>query len=136
MKKLITFGCSFTNYGWPTWANIIAVDQPDWQFENWALGGGGNQMIARRVLYRHYAYGWQPDDMVCIQWSSWHREDRFKKNQWHQKGSVFVSEDYDIDWIEKYWDLDNDAINYMQAQTTTALLLGDNLVHQMQLADQ
>ena len=45
MKRLITFGCSFTDYSWPTWADIIALDR-EVEYENWAIGGGGNQQIA------------------------------------------------------------------------------------------
>ena len=49
--RLIVFGCSFTDYAWPTWADIIAYDL-GCEYENWAQGGGGNQQIARRALYR------------------------------------------------------------------------------------
>lgn len=135
MEKLIVFGCSFTNYCWPTWADVIAIDNPSWQFENWALPGGGNQMIARRVLYKHYWQGFQPNDMVCIQWSSWLREDRFQQKTWHNKGSVFQSSHYGLEWAQKYWDFDNDIINNAQAQLTTQAILGSKLAYQMQLDD-
>ncbi len=47
--RLITFGCSFTDYSWPTWADIIARDL-DCEYENWAIGGGGNQQPGQVVV--------------------------------------------------------------------------------------
>lgn len=134
-KRLVVFGCSFTNYGWPTWADILAMDNPDWEFENWALPGIGNQGIARRVMYRHYSQGWQPNEIVVVQWTSMVREDRFKDGEWLANGSVFNSKHYGIEWCEKYWDFDNDIINTVQSQKTVSCLVGDKLAYQMRLDD-
>jgi hypothetical protein len=43
MSRLFTFGCSFTNYRWSTWADCLA---PEFDyFENWGQSGGGNHYI-------------------------------------------------------------------------------------------
>ena len=39
---LYTFGCSFTKYVWPTWADLL-LSQVDG--ENWGMCGGGNKFI-------------------------------------------------------------------------------------------
>lgn len=134
-KRLVVFGCSFTNYGWPTWADIIAIDNPDWGYENWALPGLGNQGIAKRMMFRQYSQGWNSDDIVAVQWTSMIREDRFKDNNWLCNGSVFNSKYYGLDWCKKYWDFDNDIISTVQAQKFAEYMLGDKLAYQMMLHD-
>lgn len=129
MKRLITFGCSFTDYSWPTWADIIALDR-EVAYENWAIGGGGNQQIARRALYR-MTRGFESTDWVMIQWSSLTREDRFINNRWRAEGSVFNSPTYKTDFVRKYWDWDNDVIATAHSRITTELLLKDRLKYQM-----
>jgi hypothetical protein len=128
--RLITFGCSFTDYSWPTWADIMARDL-DCEYENWAIGGGGNQQIARRILYRDQQFGWQPDDIVLVQWTSITREDRFYETQWVSQGSVSLAPHYGSKWVEQYWSWNNDVINTAQARMTTELILKDRLKYQM-----
>jgi hypothetical protein len=129
MKKLITFGCSFTNYAWLTWSDIIAMDR-DCEYENWALGGGGNQQIARRALYRSLR-GLESGDWVMIQWSSITREDRFRHNDWVAQGSVALSSHYGAEFVNKYWDWNNDVINTAHSRLTTAELLKGHLKYEM-----
>lgn len=129
IKRLITFGCSFTDYSWPTWADIIALDR-DIAYENWAIGGGGNQQIARRALYR-MTRGFEQGDAVMIQWTSISREDRFKINRWIAEGSVALSPTYKDDFVRKYWDWNNDVINTAHSRITTKQLLGQRLVYEM-----
>jgi hypothetical protein len=128
--RLITFGCSFTDYSWPTWADIIARDL-GCEYENWAVGGGGNQQIARRILYRDQQFGWQPDDLVMVQWTSITREDRFVQNQWIAQGSVALAPHYGAKWVKKYWSWHNDVINTAQARITSERILGHSLKYQM-----
>ena len=42
-KRAFVFGCSFTQYYWPTWADILGREFN--KFENWGQCGGGNQFI-------------------------------------------------------------------------------------------
>lgn len=121
MQRLITFGCSFTDYAWPTWADIIALDR-GMKFENWAVGGGGNQQIARRALYR-WARGLEATDLVMIAWTSITREDRFMGGRWRAEGSVFSSPTYKDRFAPYFWDWENDVINTVQARITTERLL-------------
>ena len=37
MSRLFTFGCSFTNYAWPTWADFLGLEFE--HFENWGVSG-------------------------------------------------------------------------------------------------
>ena len=45
--KLFTFGCSYTNYYWPTWSDLLGYQFDEHQ--NWAISGLGNNAIMQRV---------------------------------------------------------------------------------------
>jgi hypothetical protein len=46
--RLFTFGCSFTQYIWPTWADILAREFE--YYENWGSSGAGNQYIFHSLV--------------------------------------------------------------------------------------
>jgi hypothetical protein len=115
MKRLFTFGCSFTNYGWPTWADIVSQDYDC--YENWGKGGGGNKFIHSSLIECHQRNNITADDTVMVMWSSQAREDRFLRGKWHTKGSVYNS-DYSQEFIEKFTDTTGyllDTVTYMQS---------------------
>jgi len=103
----------------------------DCEYENWAIGGGGNQQIARRILYRDQQFGWQEQDLVLVQWTSITREDRYYNTQWVSEGSVSMAPHYGPSWVEKYWSWNNDVINTAQARITSERILGHRLRYQM-----
>ena len=41
-KRVFAFGCSFTHYSYPTWANLIAYQNTDAEFYNFGKAGMGN----------------------------------------------------------------------------------------------
>lgn len=71
--RFFVVGCSFTNWFWPTWADVIAHDHPHLEFINLGLGGQGNQYIATAVsqIIQHYAP--TSRDCVAVMWSTFHR---------------------------------------------------------------
>lgn len=68
MKRLFVFGCSYTSWNWPTYADIYA-QQFD-HYENWGHAGLGNRAIAERVAECHATNEFDKDDTVIVQWSS------------------------------------------------------------------
>ena len=87
MKRLFTFGCSFTNYYWPTWADIISQDYD--YFQNWGKIGGGNKFIYLSLVECHQRNKFTPDDTIMLMWSSQAREDRYIKDEWYTPGPVY-----------------------------------------------
>jgi hypothetical protein len=86
-KRLFTFGCSYTHFAWPTWADLIAVhgldyniadgkntcDKPDtlWRCTyNFGRAGSCNQEIINRVLMANELYDFCETDVICVQWTS------------------------------------------------------------------
>lgn len=89
MSKLITFGCSFTKYMYPTWADILALEYDE--FDNWGHLGGGNHLIMYSLSECVSRGELTQSDRVIIMWTSVGREDRFIKGEWANEGSVYHS---------------------------------------------
>jgi len=90
MSRLFAFGCSFTNYRWMTWADILAP-QFD-QYYNWGQSGAGNTYIFNSIMEadqrQHFAAG----DTVMVCWTNVTREDRYVKDRgWITLGNVTSS---------------------------------------------
>jgi len=113
-KRFFAFGCSFTNYFWPTWADIIAHDLQI-PSQNWGISGLGNVAIATRMIECDIKNTFTPDDLIVVLWSTWHREDRFLNNDWTLCGNVFNFTHYDKAFCEKYWSIENDIIKNASA---------------------
>lgn len=112
MSRLFTFGCSFTNWNWPTWADLLSVEYD--HSENWGFAGLGNRAIAERIAEACIENNFNSQDTVIVQWSSHLRNDYAKTTSidatggmWQTKGSVVSptnSHLYDENWFKKFWD--------------------------------
>lgn len=111
MKRLFAFGCSYTSYSWPTWANMLELEFD--HVENWALAGLGNQAIAERIAEAHVKNQFTKDDTIIVQWSShlrndwWHQESMPERTVgWKTYGSIFNYHNiklYDKKWIDTFF---------------------------------
>jgi len=111
--RLFTFGCSFTNYNWPTWADLYGLEFGAFHY-NWGYAGLGNRAIAERLAECHARMEISAEDTVIIQWSSPLRHDYMRTNThkiegtcWATHGSVFSKENskvFDYKWIQTFWD--------------------------------
>ena len=132
MKRLFVLGCSFSNYAWPTWADILGQEFDI--FENWAFPGLGNRAIAERVAEIHANNHLTKDDTVIIQWTShlrhdWHATDhRHQENAgWKTSGSLFNyinAEIFDEKWIKTFW-----SENSYMMHTYNNILLTQNFLN-------
>lgn len=103
MKRLFTFGCSFTNYFWPTWADILGRQFES--FENWGQLGGGNQFIFNSIIECDLKNNFTKDDTVIVMWSTVAREDRYIDYQWRTPGHIYNQKFYDKNFVKKYTDM-------------------------------
>jgi hypothetical protein len=88
MKRLFTFGCSFTQYWrWPTWADALG-QQYDF-YENWGMCGAGNSLIFYSLIECHQRNTITKDDDVFIMWTNTSREDRYIRDRWQAAGNVY-----------------------------------------------
>ena len=77
--RVFAFGCSLTQYFYPTWADIIIKQYRDKGCEgsNWAKSGAGNMYINMRLWEANTIHKFNKDDVILLQWSSMFREDRY-----------------------------------------------------------
>lgn len=105
--RIFTFGCSYTGYCWPTWADILL--QSGVEGTNLGYTGIGNLAIANRVFHQ-LTRDHQPDDLYIVAWSTVNREDRSRDGVWRAGGNVYNNRHYDENFLVDYWD-DTDALN-------------------------
>lgn len=99
MSRLFTFGCSFTNYYWSTWADCLAPEFDE--FYNWGQSGAGNHFIFNSVMEADQRHKFCAGDTVVICWTNILREDRYTGN-WQTPGNITTCEFYNKDYIHKY----------------------------------
>ena len=100
--NLYTFGCSFTNYRWRTWADCLA---PEFDyFENWGQSGGGNEYIFNSVMEADQRQHFGADDTVIVCWTTATREDRYIDGRWHTLGNMFSCPIYNKEYLATHVD--------------------------------
>ena len=100
--RLFTFGCSYTQWRWPTWADILGQEFEEYQ--NWGREGGGNQFIFHSLVEANQRNKFSPDDTVIIMWSTPDREDRYLRGSWYTYGPVYGSAWHNQNWVKKFAD--------------------------------
>ena len=101
-KRLFTFGCSFTDYRWDSWANILAYDL-DCEFYNFGRSGAGNQYIASQLTQADNVYNFNKNDLVIVCWTNISREDRYNVEKgWLTPGNIYSQDEYDNSFVKKY----------------------------------
>ena len=103
MKRLFTFGCSFTNYRWSTWADCLA---PEFDyFENWGQSGAGNHYIFNSVMEADQRHQFGAGDTVVVCWSGINREDRYVDGRWHTPGNAHLTTNvFDKEYLKTHID--------------------------------
>jgi hypothetical protein len=108
-SRLFAFGCSFTNYSWATWPQILAK-----QFEvplyNYGQSGAGNMYIFNHIMQADCYYNFQPEDIIAVCWTNVCREDRYVDHKWHTAGNIFTNNQFGEDWVKKWVDLNGMSI--------------------------
>lgn len=120
MKRLFTFGCSFTSYYWPTWADILGISYDF--YENWGSPGAGNHFIFYSLVECIQRHGISKNDEVMIMWSTLAREDRYLNGRWRLEGSVY-NNSMSADYIKKHTDPDGYFLTSMSVIHATRLIL-------------
>lgn len=87
-QRFFAFGCSFTGYRWPTWADILHWQMPHAEYYNYGRSGAGQQYIFTQLnqAINHYNIG--SGDLIGIMWSTFYREDRYIYGQGHHNWST------------------------------------------------
>ena len=109
-KRFFVIGCSFTEWYWPTWANIIAEQNPHLEFYSFAKSGQGNIYISTILNQLTHTHNLCETDLVGIMWSSFHRTDYYTSSKTTLQ-DIIKTDDTDI--LKKSlhnWDMHGDSI--------------------------
>ena len=102
-KRFFAFGCSFTQYRWPTWCDIIAHDNPHMEYHNLGKSGAGNLYIFNQINQHMNKYNLGKGDLVMVLWSSFYREDRYiMKHAWVTPGNIYSQADYPEEFVDNW----------------------------------
>lgn len=78
--RLFTFGCSLTQYQYPTWADILGKE---WEYyENWGKPGSGNLYILNSLIECLHRNKLSKNDHVMIMWTGLSRIDYYQFGNW------------------------------------------------------
>ena len=98
MSRLFTFGCSFTNYRWSTWADCLAPEFDE--FYNWGQSGGGNHFIFNSVMEADQRHKFGAGDTVIVCWTDINREDRYN-GSWKTFGNIYHNRLYNAEFVHQ-----------------------------------
>lgn len=103
-KRFFAFGCSFTGYIWPTWADVLSKEMPEAEYYNMGVSGAGNLMISARFTEANLKFRFNETDLVIVMWSTFCREDRYFHNAWSTPGNIFTQNTYSESFVKKFAD--------------------------------
>lgn len=90
-NRFFAFGCSFTHYKWPTWADYLYAGGIADSYENWALPGGSNDFIFHSLIECDSLRGITSEDYVAIMWSQpWRIADYDNERGWDMPGNAYL----------------------------------------------
>lgn len=98
-KRFFAFGCSFTDYYWPTWANAIANEIPE--SYNYGKCGAGNMFIFHSLMEANIRHNIGPNDLVLIMWTNVTREDRYI-DSWNTPGNIYSQSIYPKEFVKNF----------------------------------
>jgi hypothetical protein len=103
VKRFFAFGCSFTEYHWTTWPEIVAEDLGIDEYYNFGKIGGGNEFIFNRLMQADQVFHFNENDLVIVCWTNSCREDRYTNGKWILPGNIYTQDEYSKDFIKKYY---------------------------------
>lgn len=99
-------GCSFTQYFWPSWADMLCYGYDN--RINLANMGSGNEYI----FLTTYPY-MEKADKMCIQWSGYSRFDYCKDGKWNIDGNITLN--HMGNWDRAKWFYDDNHFQQKDA---------------------
>ena len=110
MKRIFTFGCSITSYEWPSWADALCLHyylEEGCKTYNYGSLGMGNEHVVQALAAADLKHKFTEDDIICVLWSSWLREDRIWNDRtWGHHGNVLNSK-ITPTFVKSYFSLEN-----------------------------
>lgn len=125
MNRFFAFGCSFTELHWPTWADILGLSFNE--YYNYGKCGCGNDYIKHQIIKADLKHGFNENDLIIVQWSTYFRVDRRINKDWEHVGHIwseYISNDNKL-FLEKFWDNEQGLLNSLDNFYLIKNLLGN-----------
>jgi hypothetical protein len=126
-KRFFAFGCSFTDYYWPTWADIVGHHFSGNYF-NHGNSGCANGHILRTFVEMNQRYNFNKDDLIMIAWTDYLRDEGWRPDTGLQGcGSILHNFQYTkYNWNEHFSKLNvNEFLKRDLIYMRTAILLSE-----------
>jgi hypothetical protein len=139
-KRLFTFGCSFTKYNYPTWADITALYVAPKEYYNFGRQGAGNMYITNMISQADEYFNFQSDDLVIVMWSDLNREDRYympmrEPARWECHGNT-ANQAFFKKFTKRFSNPVHSALrDYANIKLANFLLQNKTQVHNLQMVD-
>lgn len=143
MNRLFVFGCSYTNFRWPTWAEITYTMLRDHgyinEFYQYGISGAGNELIARTVELADAVHTFTPADTIIVNFTHWDRIDSWGMRlnagdmwpSWNVGGNWLHNGIHGMDFRLYYSEVNNILnnkhwIQYITERYPNTIILGSN----------
>lgn len=95
--RFFAFGCSYTSWHYPTWADYLAVGLNSKEYYNYARGGASNQYILYRFIEALENQKITENDYVAVMFTSHARYSFYKPDtRWTTHGDVLDNEGHPL----------------------------------------
>jgi len=99
--KVFAYGCSFTRYNWPSYADILGLHYETYNRGN---SGSGNERIFYHFMEDIKKNNISSNDLVILQWSGTDRFNYLKSNNlWIGDGNILLAHNQSIFKRIKQW---------------------------------
>jgi len=117
MKKydhLFAFGCSFTEYNWVMWPELLQYEFKC-SLHNFGKSGASNFYIAHKVLEVCRTYNVNEHDLILICWTSIYRQEKYQYPKWILTGGLDANPVFDKDSLvykhdKEFYQMNNYAV--------------------------
>lgn len=136
--RLFTFGCSYTVYAYPTWADYLGVNFS--KYYNYGRAGSSNTYIMNKLVEADNRYNFNSEDLVIVMLTGFGRFSYLNPNphpdrHWVTNGDMYsytaAHDDKTIKFFLKHMWTENFAVyqSWIACQVIKQLLLSKNVPH-------
>ncbi len=122
-KRFFAFGCSYTGYRYPTWADFVGANFEE--YYNFGRGGACNRYIMGAFLRANDVYKFNEDDLVIVMFTSANRNLVYKDTNVVLLGDI--TEDHPS--YSKFSSLDGLLNSWMSSKIIKNTLVSLNINH-------
>lgn len=112
-NRLFAVGCSYTQYAFPTYADILGLNFH--KYVNLGKSGGGNKYIFNTLCYVFNELQPKEGDVVIAQWSGIARYDTIFNDQvyWETPGNLNWQQVYPYKWVDDFFNICQAGYEYI-----------------------